>query len=445
MNTGLRLVRKELGPDALILSTKTVKNGKLGLLGKSTIEITAAIDSSWPQDPPQTDGKTSYSQWSVRHTGQSRNNKRIDFTLDDSEITLDYSDEVQVQQENREIRQMLTSPERSKDQPDLANQALRSEVSELKELVQQLAGQISDRDDANTPAAPAPETHSALGTQPTGESLRQRLGSINSTREPLLQLLRGHGIEGEPALVIADFIRENIGSHDIGNPETIRRFVIQIIEDLIDVKPPEFEQSKEQARIALIGPTGVGKTTTLAKLAAHYLTNYSDSMALITIDTYRIAAVEQIKVYAEIMHLPVEVVISPEQLEEALAKHADKKLVLIDTAGRSPKDTLSAIELSLFLRPDLNIEKHLVLSASTRENELLDTIHHFEKVGIDKTIFTKVDECSNSGVIFNIQTQNSYPLSYITNGQRVPEDFLQITRRSVAEFIMTPPEGIPNE
>lgn len=219
------------------------------------------------------------------------------------------------------------------------------------------------------------------------------------------------------------------------------RTIVETISNLLEVDPPDFTTSDEQSRIALIGPTGVGKTTTLAKIAAAHLAAHSNKIALITIDTYRIAAVEQLKVYGEIMHLPVEVVITPEQLQKALDRHQDKDLILIDTAGRSPRDKVCVEELGSFLPPELNIDKHLVLSATTRENELLQAIERFSQLDITHTIFTKIDECESLGVLLNIQIQNSSPLSYLTNGQRVPEDLLNITPQFVAELIMDQQTG----
>lgn len=436
MASGLKLVRKELGPDALILSTRTVRNGKLGLLGKPTIEITAAIDTNWPkEETPPLQGvapKTEKppSRLFNRQNGQK---KRIDTTVGGDDISLDYSADSTGDADNREARHMLTASQPLQSDTD---NGLRSEVDELKILVQQMAAQLA----ASGSTIPADSEQGANGAM-----LRERLNRMHHPKDPVSELLQRHGVEGEPARTIAAVAKEQLQQQDRTEKGKIRRFVIRAIESLIEVKPPLFQKSDKQARIALIGPTGVGKTTTLAKLAAHYLSNYSNSIALITIDTYRIAAVEQLKVYGEIMHLPVDVVISPDQLEEAIGRHADKALILIDTAGRSPRDTLCLEELTSFLRPHLEIEKHLVLSAATRENELLDTIRHFEAVGIDKTIFTKVDECMRTGVILNVQLQHQAPLSYITNGQRVPEDLLQINRRSVAELIMSHHEGIAHD
>jgi len=148
------------------------------------------------------------------------------------------------------------------------------------------------------------------------------------------------------------------------------------------------------------------------------------------------------------MNLPVEVVITPEQLEQALLRHSDKELILIDTAGRSPRDTLCIEELATFLRADLAIDKHLVLSATTRRTELLEAINRFGRLGINNTIITKTDECSTLGVMIDIQMHDkddSIPFSWITNGQRVPEDLLPASRELVAELIMTPVQGATHE
>lgn len=439
MASGLKLVRKELGPDALILSTRTVRNGKLGLLGKPTIEITAAIDTNWPKEAPSslasvtpaTEGERQPKRLFSRSASKK---KRIDTTVGDLDLVIDHSTPTDVEAQAREARMLLTGTSSTARPP--AENALRGEVNELKGLVQQLAAQL-----ATAEGTPRDKEQPS----PTSRILRERLTQMKPLRDPVTELLHRYGVDTETARNIAMFAAEQLPKEDLADQGKVRRFIIRAIESLIDVKPPRLHKTDRQKRIALIGPTGVGKTTTLAKLAAHHLINHSNSVALITIDTYRIAAVEQLKVYGEIMHLPVEVVITPEQLAESLNRHADKALILIDTAGRSPRDTLCIEELTSFLKPELEIEKHLVLSAATRENELLDTIRHFTAVGIDRTIFTKVDECMRTGVILNVQLQHEAPLSYITNGQRVPEDLLQITRRSVAELIMSYEEGITHD
>ncbi len=456
MASGLKLVRQALGPDALILSTRTIRTGKLGLLSKPTLEITAAIDSPQPRDT------TGYRQagpparpffQGPAKTVKKKNGGRINLAVDD-QLSLDYgafTDQpapadrlpsealtfrsAPMEQEPATVAPVAAPPATGEDE------RLRSEVDELKNLVNSLVGELAKV----TKPSPAPATASEA---PRPEQVRlpaNKLDSLKTIKDPVLKMLNRRGVNGETATALANFARDTMPGVDLLDEEKIRSFLVQTIYNLIEVQPPDFSPVGPQQRIALVGPTGVGKTTTLAKLAAHYLSNYSSSIALITIDTYRIAAVEQLKVYGEIMHLPVEVVITPDQLAEALERHKDTSLLLIDTAGRSPRDSLAISELSSFFRPELNIEKHLVLSAATRENELVGIIESFAALGIDKTLFTKVDECTHTGVILNIQVQNSAPLSYITNGQRVPEDLLEISRRSVAELIMGQPEGLAHE
>ena len=142
------------------------------------------------------------------------------------------------------------------------------------------------------------------------------------------------------------------------------------------------------------------------------------------------------------MNLPVDVVINPRQLDQALFRHRDKELILIDTAGRSPHDAMSFKELSTFFLPDFGIENHLVLSATTRDKELFKICNQFNKLPISNTIMTKIDECSDLGVILNLQLETGLPLSYITNGQRVPEDLIEAAQHDIAQLIIPTSEGI---
>ena len=314
---------------------------------------------------------------------------------------------------------------------------MRSELDELKEMVKKLGLEMSRMSAPVTgqPPSPPEQGPTSVLSPPTPDRQEEDLLQ-------LLSLLLDQGISETTAKEICERAQGMSAPDATGNDiQTWKNLLQEAICDFLDVAPQLFTEEKSQHRIALVGPTGVGKTTTLAKIAAHYLNNFSSSIALITIDTYRIAAVEQLKVYGAIMNLPVEVVISPEQLDQALSRHQDKELILIDTAGRSPRDTLCIEELATFLRPDLDIDKHLVLSATTRRTELSETIKRFGRLGIDNTIITKTDECATLGVMLDIQMDNRdnvIPFSWITNGQRVPEDLLPASRELMAELIMTP-------
>ncbi|MFW2365723.1 MAG: flagellar biosynthesis protein FlhF [Desulforhopalus sp.] len=430
MTSGLKMIKKELGPDALILSTRTVRNSKMGLLGKPMLEITAAIDPDYPSK--------NIAQTKQANIRETRATRRPESNMGFQQVVDECVDKY--------LQPTASSPEESRQtvlsrpQVTASSQGtLQREVDELRTLVASLAGQINTiaSSEENQPEKSVLDNETEQFSPP---------GSNQHTEneDRLISQLLKREINSETAQKIADLIRENFPD-SLSNAENESQLIQETIQGLLRTSPPDFQAEPGQHRIALIGPTGVGKTTTLAKIAANYLSNHSGSIALITIDTYRIAAVEQLKVYGEIMHLPVEVVITPDQLQEALNKHRDKELILIDTAGRSPRDNFSIEELASFLKPQFGIEKHLVLSATTRENELVETADRFSRLIVDKTIFTKIDECTNLGVLLNLQMQTSAPLSYITNGQRVPEDLLQVDPKIVAELIMTHYQGPMHE
>jgi flagellar biosynthesis protein FlhF len=188
--------------------------------------------------------------------------------------------------------------------------------------------------------------------------------------------------------------------------------------------------------VAFIGPTGVGKTTTIAKIAAGFALFAKARVALVTADTYRIAAIEQIRSYAEIVGIPCEVVHSPRDMERVLADLADYELVLIDTAGRSPNNPARMYELKNMIDAAMPEEIHLVLSSTTRRRDLDNLMDRFAAVGFDRVILTKLDESMTFGAIFNVHAKCAKPFSYFTNGQSVPEDIETATQSHVAGMIL---------
>jgi flagellar biosynthesis protein FlhF len=431
MASGLKLVRKELGPDALILSTRTVRSGKLGLLGKQVLEITAAVDTDWPKQSEKNRPSQASLQPPLEHLAYTSNSGQPPSAPPEDREAKPVEPFFKVGARAERPKHIpLQQPAPAEDNPQI-----RQEFDELKGMVKTLAGEI-----ARLGRRSEHDKGSTRNMGLTGNGLLHQ--KIQSSGNPqVLELLLSHGINRETAGTIAGFVKDSLSEADLSDEQRLYSFLQSTISDIIAVHKPDFDRTDRQHRIALVGPTGVGKTTTLAKIAADYLSKHTSSLALITIDTYRIAAVEQLKVYGEIMHLPVDVVLTPMQLEQAIARHQDKDLILIDTAGRSPRDTLSIDELATFLQPDLAVTKHLVLSATNREEELAETIARFAPLGIDYTIFTKVDECISLGIILNTQIHNGGPISYITNGQRVPEDIFQADNRKIAELIMPNPEG----
>jgi flagellar biosynthesis protein FlhF len=186
----------------------------------------------------------------------------------------------------------------------------------------------------------------------------------------------------------------------------------------------------------LIGATGVGKTTTLAKIAARFVLEKGVKAALITADTYRISAVEQLKTYSDIIGLPLEIVYSPDELKVAIHKHKDKDLVLIDTAGRSQHNDYQMKELQDFLSVDGRIEKHLVMSATTKERDAEDILEKFSVCKPDRVIFTKTDETGSVGLILNLLSKRDIAVSFLTNGQSVPDDIIPATPAELARLLL---------
>jgi flagellar biosynthesis protein FlhF len=188
--------------------------------------------------------------------------------------------------------------------------------------------------------------------------------------------------------------------------------------------------------VALVGATGVGKTTTIAKLAANFRLRSRVKMGLVTVDTYRVAAVEQLRTYAEIIELPMKVVTNPLEMRRALDELAGLDLVLIDTAGRSPKDDLQIQELKSLLAEARVDEVHLVLSMTTSLRGLEASAAKFAAAGTTAMILTKLDEASGMGSLLSVARRVSLPISYLTAGQAVPDDIEPAHPRRVARLIL---------
>ncbi|MEB3186380.1 MAG: flagellar biosynthesis protein FlhF [bacterium] len=188
--------------------------------------------------------------------------------------------------------------------------------------------------------------------------------------------------------------------------------------------------------VALVGPTGVGKTTTIAKLAANFRLLQNKRVALVTNDTYRVAAVEQLRTYGDLIRIPIEVVQTPQAMREAIGRNADADLILIDTAGRSPSHPMHLQELGSFLDLPVPREVHLVLSATTNRGNLERVVEAFEPVGLDRLLFTKIDETVNFGAMIALAAQLEKPLSYLTTGQNVPQDIQVAERDAVVRLLI---------
>ncbi|MHC4611490.1 MAG: flagellar biosynthesis protein FlhF [Planctomycetota bacterium] len=212
-------------------------------------------------------------------------------------------------------------------------------------------------------------------------------------------------------------------AEELANPAAVRRKLAAYVESLLPTAGPiRLASLPGPSIIALVGPTGVGKTTTIAKLAANFRLRESRNVGLITLDTYRIAAVEQLRTYAQIINVPLEVVMSPGQLPGALERLQGCDVVLIDTAGRSQNDAIRMNELKCYLDRAKPHEVHLVLSSASSQGVVDAVLARFSMLGVDRVIFTKLDEAIGFGVILNCVQEAGARLSYVTTGQDVPDD-----------------------
>lgn len=223
---------------------------------------------------------------------------------------------------------------------------------------------------------------------------------------------------------------------DMTSPLAVQAELMRLLEADLQVDGPLKVVSGQRRIVALVGPTGVGKTTTIAKLAANYRLRESKRVGLITVDTYRIAAVEQLRTYADIIDLPMEVVSTPREMREAVGRMKDLDLVLMDTAGRSPRDEVKLQELKSMLGEANPDEVHLVLSAVSGSRTLASIAQRFAAVGTTAMIVTKLDEATGLGNLLSLLRTAKLPVSYLTDGQNVPDDIQVARSQGFARMIL---------
>lgn len=235
---------------------------------------------------------------------------------------------------------------------------------------------------------------------------------------------------------LIDRLRQEAPDGEVDEMSLAKARLTRMVEDEIAIAGPIRVTPGRRRLVALIGPTGVGKTTTIAKLAANFRLREKRRVGLITVDTYRIAAVEQLRTYADIIDLPMRVVATPHEMRDAVASMSNLDLVLLDTAGRSPQDEVKLQELEAFLTEADADEVHLVLSSGASAATLTRTAQRFRGVGATSLILTKLDEAGGLGNILPLLRSCKLPLSYLTNGQNVPDDIAPAERRRLARQVL---------
>ena len=365
-------VKRELGSEAVILQTREFSDGGFfGLFGKKKVEITAAIEEA-----PVTIQKAEPSKYGYDVEGIK------------PPLTRHVSDYIDQSQDFKE------------------------EIKLMRLLLEQMSKQMNKH---------------------------KEFGEEKSVWPPNLQRwvdhLQNRGISENLVKRLISYVQQTLSPEEWADDSHVYARIEANVRQIcgqIGLIQPGIDKPRI---VALIGPTGVGKTTTIGKLAAGFSIVDKRKVALITADTYRVAAVEQLKTFGEIIGVPVEVVMTPSGLNEALRLHADKELIFIDTAGRSPQHDLHMSELRAFLneaQPDFTM---LVMSATTQSADQHKIYQRFEDL-TTHLIFTKLDETGNAGSILNLLGQTTLPTAYLTNGQNVPDDIEAATPYRLTRYVI---------
>ena len=382
MKEALSRVKAEMGRHAVILTTRKVKNGSaFGLFSRPFIEVTAALDED------------------VR---EAREKKRrpVKKRTDKSETVQGMEKVVHaldpLRDEIRQLNDLIGSSE-------LAQQAGSAHLKKAAILSDELA-----------------DVKSMIGLMLEQSDLFKGNGFDQNYMVCYRRLVE-RGVEPQFALKAVGEVKESVPGGRGLEPRRIVEQIIKKMSSAMITGEPITGYSDSVQTVSLVGPTGVGKTTTIAKLAAK-LQLQGKRVGLVTIDGYRIAAVEQIKIYAGILNVPVEVALTPDELVTALNGFSSMDVVLIDTAGGSQRDLKRLEELNAFLGGDTRIENYLVLSAASDAAALDEAVRNFGRLPLTGLIFTKLDEATRPGVIFSQNFKTGLPVAYCTTGQKVPED-----------------------
>ena len=404
------LAKEELGQDAVIMNVKKVSpKGIFKIFKSSTVEITAAVDDYKYDSGRKRTNNTSSNEFDkiqraidgenvspAPDSKAARMEKEIDNLVKRNQIILD-DDENESEHrsgDTKDIQKRLTTLQ------DL----IEKQMSSGKEYDKEKTEKKEEKDDKNS----------------------QYLNLIK-------RQLNENEVEDIYIEQIIDDIRDTLNENS-----TLDNILSNIYQKIVLKigQPHLIDFSKKY--IFFIGPTGVGKTTTIAKIASTLKLANQTKIALVTSDTYRIAAVEQLKTYANILSMPLKVVYNAEEMESIHDEFIDYDLVLIDTAGRSHNNTEQKNDISKLLEqiPEDSKEIFLVLSATTKYKDLVKIVNTYSEIARFNVIFTKLDETESLGNIFNVRMMTGAPLSYTTWGQNVPDDIGKIDAQNIAKQLL---------
>lgn len=391
-------MKDELGGEAIILNTRKVsKGGLLNFLSNEEFEITAAIDEQTIASAPKGFAKQ------LALAGQASQS-----TASVNDTTFASLQKVAEQFEHRR-KEKNTTRNAAQSLNELAGyHDLKSEMESIRSIVKEVA------------------THLKYSNMP---SLPEHLKNSYAT-------LLKQDVDEHLAAELTQRVYRKLGDDSLTNKAEVDRCLRAEIASTFKTANSEVETKKAKI-VALVGPTGVGKTTTVAKIAAIHKLVHSHNVALISADTYRIGAIEQLRTFAAIANIPMEVVYEPQEMKGALAKFRNKDVIFIDTVGRSQRIRKEIEELAAFVSAANPQEVHLVLSAATSGRALNDVIANFRTVMPNRILFSKLDEAVTYGQLLNIAHSCMLPISYITTGQNVPEDITVASNMQLADLVYT--------
>lgn len=498
MAQALAQVRKELGKDAMILHTRSYRVGSwLGLGGKNMVEITASSPANSakarpaPRPLPQVQSAPAMTPQEeheaeiVVRRGRTLTRQRIgagvmpepatstttapnapqppahreddrglhgrDALFGDesprapkrpaSESRLPKPIKIERDPPKSEVAPTSPAPRREPIAPKLEREEpKRDENAELRaqlESMQKMMGQVLE---STRKTAVAVNTGSGSNAIPTGE--------MPAPLFALYKKMMDNDVPAEMADHLVGAVRDRLDKSELHDPIVVRQALLREIEQTIRTRSEsllniDHHASSDRPRIiALVGPTGVGKTTTVAKLAATYKLRHHKKVGLITSDTYRIAAVDQLKTYAGIIGLPLRVANTPEEMKAAIDELHHRDIIIIDTAGRSQNNLSRIEELAEFAAVASPDETHLVLSTTVGENVMRKTAERFRALGPDRCILTKLDEAVTTGPIAGLCDRIGLPLSFVTVGQEVPDDLEPARADRLARCVLDGPDAV---
>jgi len=474
MQEALTAVRRELGDEAVILKSEVLpRSGVFDLMKKDTVEVVAAVDvpstgfngptprksphpgyyaekflnQSYPNASgmpaqPQTDSLFAEALNSRLASEQPSFNQRADLYQSFLSALSGKSMKNRAAISTSKKSSRTIKPGSKKLKKSSTNQQSRvSKTSAQLNMIAKNLDALNRKENIDTLKAEIRQL------QATVKAMSDQMGPIHelSIREfadmptPLAQEMMGLmeiGVEKHVARQLIEKATSSVPLESYHQKQIIRERLVQEMSRMIKTSGPISCRKGQTKVIALVGPTGVGKTTTLAKLAANSKFKFNKKVSLISADTYRMSAIEHLNTFAGIAHLPLSAVYSPEELKASLAAHRDKDLVFIDTAGRSPRDEKHLDELKAFMKSSTPDEIHLVLPANIKNRDILEAVRRFSILPIDHIVISKIDETIAPGCILNVAAETKSPISYVTNGQMIPDDIKLANSEQLARMIL---------